>query len=122
MAARDEYKECNVRYMFLIAEDEAEVASRGDALLPAYGAFSEEAVKAGVMRAGDRLRPSGSATTVRVRNGKTATTDGPFAETKEQLGGYFILDCKDLDEATAYAAKIPSAQYGSIEVRPIWEM
>ena len=62
------------------------------------------------MRAGDRLQPSSSATTVRVRDGKTATTDGPFAETKEQLGGYYILDCKDLDEAIAYAAKIPSAR------------
>jgi hypothetical protein len=111
-----------MRYMFLICEDDAGVASRGDALLPAYGAFSEEAVKAGVMRGGERLRPAGSATTVRVRGGKTSTTDGPFAETKEQLGGYFILDCKDLDEAIAYAAKIPSAPFGSIEVRPIWEM
>lgn len=111
-----------MRYMFLICEDEAVVASRGDALMPAYGAFSEEVAKAGIMRAGDRLRPSGSATTVRVRGGKTGTTDGPFAETKEQLGGYYILDCKDLDEAIAYAAKIPGAQFGSIEVRPIWEM
>jgi hypothetical protein len=110
-----------MRYMFLIAEEEDKVAARGDAMLPAYAAFGEAAAKAGVMRAGDRLRPSDSATTVRVRGGKTSTTDGPFAETKEQLGGYFILDCKDLDEAIAYAAKIPSAEVGSIEVRPIWE-
>jgi hypothetical protein len=59
---------------------------------------------------------------VRVRDGKTLTTDGPFAETKEQLGGFYLLDCKDLDEALSYAAKIPSARHGSIEVRPVWEM
>lgn len=111
-----------MRYLFLICEDDTDVAARGDALMPAYGAFGEEATKAGVMRGGERLQPASTATTVRVRNGKTSTTDGPFAETKEQLGGFFILDCKDLDEAIAYAAKIPSAPFGSIEVRPIWEM
>ena len=61
-----------------------------------------------------------NATTVRVRDGKTLTTDGPFAETHEQLGGYFLLDCKDLDEAIGWAAKIPTAEYGSIEIRPLW--
>ncbi len=111
-----------MRYMFLICDKEAEFATRADDLMPAYGAFTEEVNKAGVMRAGDRLQPAGTATTVRVRNGKTATTDGPFAETKEQLGGYYILDCKNLDEAISYAAKIPSAKFGSIEVRPIWDM
>ncbi len=111
-----------MRYMFLIYDREAEFATRTDNLMPAYGAFSEEVAKAGVMRAGDPLQPAGTATTVRVRNGKTATTDGPFAETKEQLGGYYILDCKNLNEAIAYAAKIPSAKFGSIEVRPIMEM
>ena len=111
-----------MRYLFLICDDDTDVATRGDALLPAYAAFGEEAANAGVMRGGERLRPASTAATVRVRNGKTSTTDGPFAETKEQLGGFFILDCKDLDEAIAYAAKIPSAPFGSIEVRPIWEM
>jgi hypothetical protein len=111
-----------VRYMFLIFDQESEIATRGVNLYPEYEAFGEEVTKAGVIRAGDPLQPAGTATTVRVRGGKTATTDGPFAETKEQLGGYYILDCKDLDEAIAYAAKIPSARFGSIEVRPIMEM
>ena len=71
------------------------------------------------MVAGDPLEPTATATTVRVRGGKTESTDGPFAETKEQLGGYYILDCKDLDEAIAYAARIPTAAFGSVEVRPI---
>jgi hypothetical protein len=76
----------------------------------------------GVLQGGERLRPTGDATTVRVRNGEVLSTDGPFAETKEQLGGYFLVDCKDLDEAVEVAGKLPGARYGSIEVRPIWEM
>ena len=111
-----------MRYIFLIYDAEAEMATRTDNLMPEYGAFSEEVAKAGIIRAGDPLQSSDSATTVRVRGGKASTTDGPFAETKEQLGGYYILDCKDLDEAIAYAAKIPSARFGSIEIRPIMEM
>jgi len=75
-----------------------------------------------VMQTGEPLLPVATATTVRVRDGKTLTTDGPFAETKEQLGGFYILDCKDLDQAIAYAAKIPDAKRGSIEVRPVMEM
>ena len=71
------------------------------------------------MKGGDALQPVATATTVRVRDGATETTDGPFAETKEQLGGFYILDCEDLDEAIEYAAKIPSAKFGSIEIRPI---
>jgi hypothetical protein len=123
MAARiDHRRSPDMRYMFLIYDAESEFAARTEDMMPAYGVFSEEVAKAGVMRAADRLQPAGSATTVRVRSGKRATTDGPFAETKEQLGGYYILDCKNLDEAIAYAAKIPTAKYGSIEVRPIWEM
>jgi hypothetical protein len=69
--------------------------------------------------AGEALHPTTSATTVRVRDGKALTTDGPFAETKEQLGGFYLLDCKDLDEAIEYAAKIPGASHGSVEIRPI---
>jgi hypothetical protein len=110
-----------MEYLCLIYESENEAEAHPD-LLQEYGAFGEEVASKGVMRGGNRLRPASTATTVRIRNGKTATTDGPFAETKEQLGGYFLLDCKDLDEAIAYAAKIPSAKYGSIEVRPIWAM
>ena len=70
----------------------------------------------------DRLQPTTAATTVRIRNGETLVTDGPFAETKEQLGGYYVLDCENIDEALAYAAKIPAAESGSIEVRPVWAM
>jgi hypothetical protein len=85
-----------------------------------YGVFTQGIVQSGNFKAGDRLRPVDTATTVRVRDGKTLTTDGPFAETREQLGGYYLIEAKDLDEALAIAAKIPSARYGSIEVRPIW--
>jgi hypothetical protein len=88
----------------------------------AYGIYTEEVMKAGVMKGGDALLPSTTATTVRVRDGRTLTTDGPFAETKEQLGGFYLFDCRNLDEAIQWAAKIPGAQHGSIEVRPIMEM
>ena len=77
--------------------------------------------KRGVLQGGERLHPTTDATTVRVRDGETVTSDGPFAETKEQMGGYFVIDAKDLDDAIEIAAKIPGARFGSIEVRPIWE-
>jgi hypothetical protein len=111
-----------VRYMFLIYDNESHEAIGTPDMLAQYGKFSEDVVARGLMRAADRLQPTETATTVRVRNGNAVTTDGPFAETREQLGGYYILDCKDLDEALEVAARIPSAQFGSIEVRPIWEM
>ena len=76
----------------------------------------------GVFLGGNPLEPVGTATTVRVRNGKSETIDGPFAETREVLGGYYLLDCKDLDEAIEFAAKIPTAAFGSVEVRPVMEM
>jgi hypothetical protein len=82
-------------------------------------AYTEEVQQKNLMQGANALQPVATATTVRVRDGKTETTDGPFAETKEQLGGYYLLDCKDLDEAIEYAAKIPSARFGSIEIRPI---
>ena len=88
-------------------------------LIEQYGKFGEEATAAGVMVGGDALQPVSTATSVRLRDGKTNITDGPFAETKEQLGGYYLLECKDLDEAIHWAAKIPSARYGTIEVRPV---
>ena len=87
-----------------------------------YMAFGEEMTRRGVLTGGERLRPTTDATTVQVRNGEVLTSDGPFAETKEQVGGYYIVDCKDLDEAIEVASKIPGALHGSIEVRPIWEM
>jgi hypothetical protein len=111
-----------MQYVFLIHDDEKSPRTGSPEVLARYGKFSEEVAGRGIMRGGARLRTTDAATTVRVRNGKTVTTDGPFAETKEQLGGFYILDCKDLDEALAYAAKIPSAEHGSIEVRPVWEM
>ncbi|WP_072899893.1 YciI family protein [Cognatiyoonia sediminum] len=87
--------------------------------MKAYGDFTQKVRDEGKLVAGDALQGVETATTVSVRNGKTETIDGPFAETKEQLGGYYLLDCKDLDEAIEYAAMIPTADYGRIEVRPI---
>lgn len=111
-----------MKYMFLIYDDEKNANTGSPAVMEEYGKFSQLVNEKGVIRDGNRLRPTDTATTVRVSNGSTQTTDGPFAETKEQLGGYFILECKDLDEALAYAAKVPSAKYGAVEVRPVWEM
>jgi hypothetical protein len=85
-------------------------------------AYGEAAQAGGVLVSGAGLQPPSTATTVRLRGGERLLTDGPFAETKEQLGGFYILDCKDLDEAVELAAKIPAAQHGSVEVRPIWEV
>ena len=111
-----------MQYAFLIHSDENGRDEGSQDILAEYGKFSEEVAQRGMIRSAARLRRTSSATTVRVRDGKTLTTDGPFAETKEQLGGFYILECKDLDEALAYAAKIPTARTGSIEVRPVWEM
>jgi hypothetical protein len=108
--------------MFLIYDDEKNAEQGSPAIMAEYGAFSQLANEKGVIRDGNRLHGSDAATTVRIRNGATQTTDGPFAETKEQLGGYFIFECKDLDEALSYAAKVPSAKFGSVEVRPVFEM
>jgi hypothetical protein len=109
-----------MQYMLLIHHEADNVSS---AALPQtmqeYMAFTQDLVKSGKFKAGDRLESSAGARTVRVRNGRTVTTDGPFAETKEQLGGYYIVDAKDLDEAVAIAARIPGARTGSIEVRAV---
>ncbi|MES1204845.1 MAG: YciI family protein [Pseudomonadota bacterium] len=115
-----------MQYMLLIYDSEASqknvTAADAEAMMKAYGEFTQTIVKSGNMRAGDALAPSSTATTVRVRNGKTLTTDGPFAETKEQLGGYYLIEAKDLDEATSIASRIPSAKSGSIEVRPVMQL
>ena len=87
---------------------------------PVWAALLKDAHAAGVLVSTNGVAPGSNATTVRVRNGRTLTTDGPFAETHEQMGGYFLLDCKDLDEAIRWAARIPTAEYGSIEIRPLW--
>ena len=89
---------------------------------PAYAAYTEAMQKAGVMVGGDRLRPTSSATTVRIADGKTQVLDGPYAETKEQLGGYYIIDVPDLDAAISWAARCPGASHGAVEVRPIWSV
>jgi hypothetical protein len=113
-----------MRYLLLIYGNESAELNPDEMqkMMGAYNAFTEEVKSAGAMQAAEALQPTATATTVRVRNGETLITDGPFADTKEQLGGFYLLDCKNLDEAVAYAAKIPGAQAGSIEVRPIWEM
>ncbi|HEX5465282.1 MAG TPA: YciI family protein [Candidatus Limnocylindrales bacterium] len=91
-------------------------------MMTAFAAFTQACKDRGVYVGGDALQNVATATTVRVRDGRTITTDGPFAETKEALGGYYLLDCQDLDEALELAARCPGAAYGSVEVRPIWEM
>ena len=111
-----------MRYLLSIIEDESRLATMtpedGPRIMEAYGEFGRQVEEAGVFVAGAGLEPSSTATTVRVRDGERLITDGPFAETKEQLGGFYLLECKDLDEAIEWAAKIPGAQGGSIEVRP----
>jgi hypothetical protein len=87
-----------------------------------FGAFTQGIISSGNYKGGNQLHPTTKATTVRVPNGKTLVTDGPFAETKEQLGGYYLIEAADLDEATKIAARIPSARIGSVEVRPIVPM
>jgi hypothetical protein len=113
-----------MKYMLLMYADES-IASKFtpeeyQAAGQAWYALGKELEAAGVLLSNCGLSPIASATTVRVREGKALTTDGPFAETHEQLGGYYLLECKDLDEALGWAAKIPTAKYGSIEVRPQW--
>jgi hypothetical protein len=112
-----------MQYLLLIYAEESRDPARetpeGEAFMNEYWAFTEEVKQRKLMLGSNALQPVSTATTVRVRDGKTETTDGPFAETKEQLGGYYLLDCKDLDEAIECAAKIPSARLGSIEIRPV---
>jgi hypothetical protein len=113
-----------MQYLLLIYQNEAEAAKRSEAdakaLTNEYGVFTQSIIQSGNFKSGDRLHLSSMATMVRVRDGKTLTTDGPFAETHEQLAGYYIVDAKDIDAALAIAARIPGAQIGSIEVRPIY--
>jgi hypothetical protein len=113
-----------MNYLLLIYSNEAEDQAMPEAdlkkLMNDFVEFTKSIVQSGQFKAGDRLKPVSTASTVRVRNGKIAITDGPFAETREQLGGYYLIEAKNLDEATAIAARIPGARYGSVEVRPIW--
>src|ERR1700686_396661 len=103
-----------MQYLLMIYQNEAEYgkmdAATGQKMLAEYDAFTQSIIQNGNFKAGDRLQPVSTATTVRVRAGKTLTTDGPFAETREQLGGYYLVEAKDLDEAIAIAARVPSAK------------
>ena len=112
-----------MKYMLLMYASESEATKvtpeESQALFQDWQTLRKEALDAGVLLSSNGLSPVTNATTVRVRAGQTLCTDGPFAETHEQLGGYYVLDCKDLDEAISWAAKIPSASYGSIEIRPL---
>ena len=112
-----------MQYLLMIYRSEAE-AGEADAaarqqMSGDYGAFTQSIIQSGHFKAGDGLQPVSTATTVRIRDGKTLTTDGPFAETREQLAGYYLLEAKDLDDALAIAARIPEAVRGCIEVRPV---
>jgi hypothetical protein len=113
-----------MRYALLVCDDENAVLSpeRREERLAAFTAFQDEMEARGVLVGRERLRPTSSSTTVQVRDGGLVIADGPFAETKEQIAGFYVVDCKDLDEAIEVASKIPAAQYGRIEVRPVWEM
>jgi hypothetical protein len=119
-----------VRYLLLIYDEQSAAAtpttpapSEEDVtkVMGDYAAFTKELRDRGVFEAGEALQSVASASTVRLREGQTLITDGPFMETKEALGGFYMLDCRDLDEALEFAAKCPAAQFGSIEVRPIWD-
>lgn len=112
-----------MKYLCLIYENEKayESVTPGDmeAIMNEYFTFTEDIQKNGKYVAGEALQPTVTATTVRVRNGKVSTTDGPFAETKEQLGGFYMIEAKDLNDAIQVASRIPGAKYGSVEVRPV---
>ncbi|HZM58899.1 MAG TPA: YciI family protein [Vicinamibacterales bacterium] len=114
-----------MKYLCLIYDDEKKLATmskdEGDAFMGEYFAFTEGIKQSGHYLGGNALKPVGTATTIRSRAGKVSTTDGPFAETKEQLGGYYLIEARDLNDALQVAAKIPSARTGSVEVRPIEE-
>jgi hypothetical protein len=115
-----------MHYMLLIYGNEAGMQSatkaQSEQMMAAYGAYTQAVKTAGIMVAADRLKPTSAASTVRVTDGKTKVLDGPYAETKEQLAGYYLIDVPDLDAALSWAARCPGANHGSIEVRPIWTM
>ncbi|HYW07362.1 MAG TPA: YciI family protein [Longimicrobium sp.] len=112
-----------MKYLCLIYDDEKMVEGmskdEGDAFLGEYMTFSDDLARSGRLLAGEALQPVATATVVRMRNGRMSTTDGPFAETREQLGGFYMIEAGDLNEAIQVAARIPSARTGSVEVRPV---
>jgi len=113
-----------MQYLLMIYRNEAEHnqmdAAANQKMTEEYGVFTQSIIQSGHFKGADRLQPVTTATTVRVRDGKILTTDGPFAETREQLGGYYLIEAKDLNTALGIAARIPTAREGSVEVRPIW--
>ena len=113
-----------MQYLMLLSDEEAAQLSPDDpgfeALMAQYAAFDEMVKRRGVYRASGKLQPCASATTIRSRKGDTTYTDGPFAETKEQIGGFYLLECEDLEQALELGAMIPTAQTGSVEVRPLF--
>ncbi|MEQ1736878.1 MAG: YciI family protein, partial [Rhodoglobus sp.] len=113
-----------MQYLLLIYSNEAIAADMSPeqkgAFFNDYASYTRSVKESGNFKAGDALQPVAKATTVRVRDGKNLVTDGPFAETREQLGGYYLVEAADLDEAIKLAARIPSAKHGSIEIRPVW--
>ena len=115
-----------MQYLLLIYSNEAAMKNAAkadtDKMHAAYGAYTEALQGAGVIRGGERLRPTSDATSVRMDNGKSKVLNGPYAETKEQLAGYYMIDVPDLDQAISWAARCPGASVGTIEVRPIWPM
>ncbi|CCV10331.1 YciI family protein [Mesorhizobium sp. STM 4661] len=115
-----------MRYMLLIYNDEAATANapreRIEQILAAYGAYTEALKTSGAWLAGDRLRPTQAAASVRMANGKTNVLDGPYADTKEQLAGFYMIEATDIDTAKEWAGRCPAASTGTVEVRPIWEM
>ena len=115
-----------MQYMLMIYGSEAAEGSMTESqmgeVMGAYKAYSEALVKAGVMAGGERLKPTSAATTVRVVSGKTEVLNGPYADTKEQLGGYYLINVPDLDAALSWAARCPGASHGTVEVRPVWAM
>jgi hypothetical protein len=114
-----------MKYLCLIYENEKNFETMspadGEAIMGEYFAFTDGIRRSGQYVAGEALHPTNTATTVKVRNGKVSTTDGPFAETKEQLGGFYLIEAKDLNDAIQVAAKIPSARFGAVEVRPVMD-
>jgi hypothetical protein len=114
-----------MRYLLLIYTQETDETPPDDvaaASHAAYAAFTRDVRERGILQAGEALTPTSTATTVRLVDGQVVATDGPFAETKEALGGFYLIEARDLDEAIEIAAKIPAAAFGAIEVRPIWEL
>ena len=115
-----------MNYLLMIHSDESAMQQLRtediNGMIAAYGAYTQALQEAGVYRGGERLHPSSTATVVRMQKGKTSVLNGPYAEVKEQLGGYYVIDAADLDAAIGWAARCPGAQHGAIEVRPIWAM